>query len=118
MRVKINSSDKKSAPGFIAAYPNLRFSSIVIVHSFKSEMYGSTNLESGINPEVQRWFSTVDRDGSGRITATELQSALANGQGGTFSDTACKLMIGTFAGSVNILGKFSSKRHKSHSIFV
>ncbi|OAD58281.1 Peflin [Eufriesea mexicana] len=59
-------------------------------------MYGSTNSEVQINPEVQQWFIAVDRDGSGRITATELQSALANGQGGTFSDTACKLMIGMF----------------------
>lgn len=57
-------------------------------------MFGSTDLGSQINPDVQRWFSMVDRDGSGRITATELQSVLANGQGGTFSDMACKLMIG------------------------
>lgn len=61
-------------------------------------MYGSTDPGSGINPDVQQWFSAVDRDGSGRITAAELQAALANGQGGTFSDTACKLMIGTFTG--------------------
>ncbi|XP_028522668.2 peflin isoform X2 [Apis cerana] len=59
-------------------------------------MYGSTNPETQISPEVQQWFSTVDRDGSGRITAIELKSALANGQGGTFSDTACRLMIGMF----------------------
>jgi Ca2+-binding EF-hand superfamily protein len=69
-------------------------------------MYGSTDPGSGANPEVQQWFSTVDRDGSGRITATELQSALANGQGGTFSDTACKLMIGMFDkeknGTINV----------------
>ncbi|EFN86989.1 peflin isoform X2 [Harpegnathos saltator] len=69
-------------------------------------MYGSTAVESQVNPDVQRWFSTVDRDGSGRITATELQSVLANGQGGTFSDTACKLMIGMFdkekSGTINI----------------
>ncbi|EZA47633.1 hypothetical protein DMN91_012434 [Ooceraea biroi] len=69
-------------------------------------MYGSTNPGSGIDPNVQQWFSTVDRDGSGRISATELQSALANGQGGTFSDTACKLMIGMFDkeknGTINI----------------
>ncbi|XP_012527709.1 peflin isoform X2 [Monomorium pharaonis] len=69
-------------------------------------MYGSTNSGSGINPEVQQWFAAVDKDGSGRITATELQSALANGQGGTFSDTACKLMIGMFDkeknGTINI----------------
>lgn len=57
-------------------------------------MYGSTDPVSELNPTVQQWFATVDRDRSGRITASELQAALANGQGGTFSDTACKLMIG------------------------
>lgn len=60
----------------------------------KNAMYGSTAAGSEISPDLQRWFSAVDRDGSGRITAKELQSVLANGQGGTFSDTACKLMIG------------------------
>lgn len=59
-------------------------------------MYGSFNPEPQVNPEVQQWFAAVDRDGSGRITATELQAALANGQGGTFSDTACKMMINMF----------------------
>jgi Ca2+-binding EF-hand superfamily protein len=57
-------------------------------------MYGSTVSGSEIDPNIQQWFSMVDRDRSGRITAMELQAALANGQGGTFSDTACKLMIG------------------------
>ncbi|XP_036139672.1 peflin isoform X3 [Monomorium pharaonis] len=52
--------------------------------AYPSTMYGSTNSGSGINPEVQQWFAAVDKDGSGRITATELQSALANGQGGMF----------------------------------
>lgn len=66
----------------------------VNVINFQNTMYGSTNPETQISPEVQQWFSTVDRDGSGKITAIELKSALANGQGGTFSDTACRLMIG------------------------
>ncbi|XP_015604176.1 peflin isoform X1 [Cephus cinctus] len=57
---------------------------------------GSTTGSIQVNPEVQQWFAAVDRDGSGRISAVELKSALANGQGGTFSDTACKLMIGMF----------------------
>ncbi|XP_014473023.1 PREDICTED: peflin isoform X2 [Dinoponera quadriceps] len=69
-------------------------------------MYGSTVAGSEINPDIQRWFSTVDKDGSGRITATELQAVLANGQGGHFSDTACKLMIGMFDkeknGTINV----------------
>jgi Ca2+-binding EF-hand superfamily protein len=45
---------------------------------------------------VQRWFTTVDKDRSGQINWQELQSALINGQGKNFSDTACKLMIGMF----------------------
>jgi Ca2+-binding EF-hand superfamily protein len=49
-----------------------------------------------VNPDVQRWFTTVDKDRSGQINWQELQSALINGQGKNFSDTACKLMIGMF----------------------
>ncbi|XP_076232823.1 penta-EF-hand domain containing protein peflin isoform X1 [Calliopsis andreniformis] len=64
--------------------------------AYPASMYGAPDSQPQINPEVQQWFSAVDRDGSGRITAVELKSALANGQGGTFSDTACKLMIGMF----------------------
>ncbi|XP_076755614.1 penta-EF-hand domain containing protein peflin [Xylocopa sonorina] len=64
--------------------------------AYPNATYGSTEPGAQVNPEVQQWFASVDRDGSGRITATELQSALANGQGGMFSDTACKLMIGMF----------------------
>ncbi|KZC04570.1 Peflin [Dufourea novaeangliae] len=59
-------------------------------------MYGKAYPQTQVNPEVQQWFAAVDRDGSGRISASELKCALANGQGGTFSDTACKLMIGMF----------------------
>ncbi|XP_017884066.1 peflin isoform X2 [Ceratina calcarata] len=59
-------------------------------------MYGTTGPDVQVNPEVQQWFAAVDRDGSGRISAIELKAALANGQGGTFSDTACRLMIGMF----------------------
>lgn len=57
-------------------------------------MYGSSGDEPQITPEVQQWFVSVDRDHSGKISHLELKAALANGQGGTFSDTACKLMIG------------------------
>lgn len=38
----------------------------------------------------------VDRDRSGKINAAELKSALINGKGQPFSDTACNLMIGMF----------------------
>nr|CAD7413749.1 unnamed protein product [Timema cristinae] len=46
-----------------------------------------------IDPKIQQWFSTVDSDRSGVISAKELQAALVNGQGKHFSDTACRLMI-------------------------
>ncbi|CAK9823074.1 pef1 [Anthophora retusa] len=64
--------------------------------AYPNTMYGASEPQVQINPEVQQWFAAVDRDGSGKITAEELKCALANGQGGTFSDTACKLMIGMF----------------------
>ncbi|XP_005183754.1 peflin [Musca domestica] len=51
---------------------------------------------SEIAPEVQQWFNMVDRDRSGKINCTELQAALANGKGQSFSETACKLMISMF----------------------
>ncbi|XP_065341840.1 peflin-like [Cloeon dipterum] len=50
----------------------------------------------GVSPEIQGWFQAVDSDRSGKISALELQAALVNGQGRTFSDTACALMIGMF----------------------
>lgn len=50
----------------------------------------------GVNPETQRIFAMVDRDRTGQINADELKSALVNGRGENFSDTACKLMIGMF----------------------
>ncbi|XP_078045470.1 penta-EF-hand domain containing protein peflin [Augochlora pura] len=64
--------------------------------AYPSAMYGATDPETQVSPQVQQWFAAVDRDNSGRITASELKCALANGQGGTFSDTACRLMIGMF----------------------
>ncbi|XP_076160809.1 penta-EF-hand domain containing protein peflin isoform X2 [Ptiloglossa arizonensis] len=70
-------------------------------------MYGATDPNCPVSPEVRQWFAIVDTDGSGSITATELKSALANGQGGTFSDTACNLMIGLFdkdnSGTIDLL---------------
>ncbi|KAJ9597048.1 hypothetical protein L9F63_027064 [Diploptera punctata] len=57
---------------------------------------GYPGATPGVSPEVQQWFNAVDRDRSGHINAKELQSALINGQGKNFSDTACQLMIGMF----------------------
>lgn len=49
-----------------------------------------------LSPDVQQWFTSVDKDRSGRIESKELQVALANGKGQHFSDIACQMMIGMF----------------------
>jgi Ca2+-binding EF-hand superfamily protein len=60
------------------------------------------------DPQVQQWFAAVDSDHSGRISGTELQSALMSSNGRQFSETACRLMIGLFdhsgTGSIDITG--------------
>lgn len=50
----------------------------------------------GINPELWTWFQAVDADHSGKITATELQQALMNGNWSPFNPETCRLMIGMF----------------------
>lgn len=56
--------------------------------------YPSIGTGGTVSPQVQQWFSAVDKDQSGFISALELKSALVNAQGQRFSDTACNLMIG------------------------
>lgn len=51
-----------------------------------------------VSPEIQGIFAKVDKDGSGKITADELKTALVNGKGQNFSDHACALMISMFDG--------------------
>lgn len=48
----------------------------------------------GVDPSVYAWFVAVDADRSGQITATELQSALTNGNWSHFNSETCRLMIG------------------------
>lgn len=57
---------------------------------------GAAPPPTGVSPEVQRMFDTIDQDRSGKINAKELQAALINGKGQKFSDTVCSLMIGMF----------------------
>ncbi|CAK1582043.1 unnamed protein product [Parnassius mnemosyne] len=68
--------------------------------------YPSVGAGGGISPQVQQWFAAVDKDKSGFISVPELKSALVNGQGQNFSDTACHLMIGMFdkdrSGHINV----------------
>lgn len=49
-----------------------------------------------VAPEVRQIFESVDKDRSGKINAQELRTALVNGRGENFSETACQLMIGMF----------------------
>jgi len=60
------------------------------------------------DPQVAQWFAAVDTDRSGRITSTELQTALMSSNGRQFSETACRLMIGLFdqtgTGSIDMNG--------------
>jgi len=59
-----------------------------------------------VDPSVAQWFSAVDTDRSGQISATELQRALVNGNWSHFSEEACRMMIEMFdrrrAGTINI----------------
>ncbi|CAH1247349.1 PEF1 [Branchiostoma lanceolatum] len=50
----------------------------------------------GVDPNVYQWFMSVDRDRSGKISATELQQALTNSNWSHFNDETCRLMIGMF----------------------
>lgn len=49
----------------------------------------------GVSPDVERMFSAVDTDRSGKITPKELQQALQNGKGQNFSDRCCQLLVCT-----------------------
>ncbi|XP_013402793.1 programmed cell death protein 6 [Lingula anatina] len=58
--------------------------------------YGATPPPPGISPDLWQWFQAVDQDRSGQITASELQSALVNGNWTPFNKETCRLMIGMF----------------------
>ncbi|XP_059152878.1 sorcin-like [Physella acuta] len=58
--------------------------------------YGGGGMPAGVSPELWTWFQSVDTDRSGKITATELQQALMNGNWSPFNPETCRLMIGMF----------------------
>jgi hypothetical protein len=47
-----------------------------------------------VNPQIAQTFYSVDRNGSGRIDAMELQQALVNADWSQFNPEICKMMIG------------------------
>lgn len=51
-----------------------------------------TGPPPGADPQLWQWFRAVDTDGSGGITATELQSALVNGAFADVSNTIYPLI--------------------------
>merc|ERR1711862_893079 len=59
-----------------------------------------------VDPSVQQWFSAVDTDRSGQISAQELQRALVNGNWSHFSEEACGMMIDMYdknaSGSIDV----------------
>jgi len=50
----------------------------------------------GADPQLWQWFSSVDTDRSGAITANELQSALVNGNWTNFDLDTVKMLMNIF----------------------
>lgn len=61
-----------------------------------SQAYYSPPPPPGISPDLWTWFQAVDQDKNGKITVTELQQALLNGNWSPFNEETCRLMIGMF----------------------
>lgn len=49
-----------------------------------------------IDPQLRQWFTAVDRDNSGHISATELQQALVNGDWTPFDLDTVKMLMNIF----------------------
>lgn len=58
-----------------------------------SSSSSSSSSSSQADLSLAQWFSEVDSDNSGRISAPELQRALVNGNMSHFSEEACRMMI-------------------------
>jgi Ca2+-binding EF-hand superfamily protein len=53
-------------------------------------------MPAGADPQLWQWFSTVDNDRSGAITAVELERALINGDWTPFDLDTVKLLMSIF----------------------
>ena len=59
---------------------------------------GKLRLKSQqVDADVAASFHIVDRDHSGEIDVSELQTALVNGNWSRFNKQACRMMIGKYA---------------------
>jgi len=67
---------------------------------------GGYGQQPQVDPSVAQWFSAVDTDRSGQISAQELQRALVNGNWSHFSEEACRMMIDMYdknaSGSIDV----------------
>jgi len=67
---------------------------------------GGYGQQPPVDPSVAQWFSAVDTDRSGQISAQELQRALVNGNWSHFSEEACRMMIDMYdknaSGSIDV----------------
>ena len=75
---------------------------------------GGYGQQPAVDPSVAQWFSAVDTDRSGQISAQELQRALVNGNWSHFSEEACRMMIGEYFTIAQ--GHENTKRLKLHII--
>ncbi|GJJ08520.1 hypothetical protein Clacol_002738 [Clathrus columnatus] len=66
----------------------------------------------GADPQLWNWFSSVDSDRSGAISATELQQALVNGDWSPFDLDTVKLLMSIFIG----VGPSVSVRHSEFAV--
>lgn len=47
-----------------------------------------------MDQEVLGWFQALDADGTGELSASELQAALTNSDWSPFDEETCTMMIG------------------------
>ncbi|KAF9228601.1 EF-hand [Gyrodon lividus] len=53
----------------------------------------------GADPQLWQWFASVDTDGSGALSVTELQKALVNGNWSNFDLDTVKMLVNIFDGN-------------------
>jgi Ca2+-binding EF-hand superfamily protein len=68
---------------------------IVTVHVFTS-LAPPPPPQSGADQQLMSWFKAVDTDGSGQLSADELQRALINGDWSPFNIETVRLMVNMF----------------------
>jgi len=67
---------------------------------------GGYGQQPQLDPNIVKWFTAVDTDRSGQISAEELRRALVNGNWSHFSEESCRMMIDMYdknaSGSIDV----------------